>query len=443
MSKINNTVTIKPEAFAIQEHQKLSKIVGVIDAKNLAKVLNVVGLTANPRKSKKNKITSAIIETLEKSPDLFRFKSKGLLISTMNCQILQRGRISLSFENPQFEGVLDGGHNMLAIGCFILAEYFGDQNHKEIKKIKKWDDFMRVWEDYHDELSDVLETFEFKVPIEVIYPEPQYEEYFRDTVLEISDARNNNSSLTAQTKADHKGYYEFFKACLDPVINENVEWKDNDIDKTIRSPDIVSLSLIPFYMLQEKGYLTEKAPRINPITIYSSKGKCVENYNKLFELYSDEDGGISNSMFSSALELMKDIPSLYDRIYKQFPDSYKNYSSRFGGISCVRKYEKGKRGGTYLPRQPKTKFYAEDCEYSYPDGFIIPIVVALSSIMKVENDKVIWAVENPHDFVDENLTLCIKILMSNIKENDYNPNTVGKSSGAYEGMQMAFAFALK
>ena len=430
------SVTIKPESYVVQNHDKINKILGVLDAKNLAKVLNVVGLTANPRKSKCNKITNAIMESLEKSPDLFRFKSKGLLISTMRCEERQRGRIELSFDDPQFEGVLDGGHNMLAIGCFILTEYFGDPSHNEIRRIKKWDDFLQVWKKYQDDLSEVLETFDFKIPIEIIYPERLYESDFKESVLEISDARNNNSSLTAQTKADHKGYFDILKQCLDPEIEKYVEWKDNDINKYIKSQDIVALAIIPFIKLQKSNLLSERAPKLNPISIYSSKGKCVENYNLIYEIYKNDDGNITDKLIISAFNMMKDIPKIYDFIYEKFGDAYNSQSPGFGRIGCVRQDDKMKKF--------KTKFYKRPCKYNYPDGFVTPIIASLFSLMKLtkNKDKIEWAVDNPIDFFEEKFADCIKLLVSNIKENDYNPQTVGKSVGAYEGMSMSLAFAL-
>ncbi|SMN16497.1 hypothetical protein CRYPA_276 [uncultured Candidatus Thioglobus sp.] len=94
----------------------------MLDARNFAKLIDAVGLTVNPRKSRVGKITNAIQETLELSPELFRFKSKGLLVSTSSCIELERNRFDLSFEEEQYEGVLDGGHNMLAIGLHLLLK---------------------------------------------------------------------------------------------------------------------------------------------------------------------------------------------------------------------------------------------------------------------------------------------------------------------------------
>ena len=52
--------------------------------------------------------------------------------------------------------------------------------------------------------------------MEIIYPTKDVDFDFAELVFEISDARNNNSPLTAGTKADHKSYYDNLKASIDP-----------------------------------------------------------------------------------------------------------------------------------------------------------------------------------------------------------------------------------
>ena len=436
------SIVIKTNDHCIQEHPEINKVIATVDAKNIAKLLDVVGLTANPRKSKKNKVTKAICDTLKSSPKDMRFKSKGLLISTTECEPLQRGRFRLSFEDPAYEGVLDGGHNMLAIGLYILEEYFGDEASQEVRKIKQWDDFVEVWEKYKDDLDDLLESFEFEVPVEIIYPAEDHVPNFVESVLDISDARNNNSALTTGTKADHRGYYKILKEALDPVINEKVEWKDGDAGKTIKRDDIVSMSLIPLLALQECEKLSNDVPKINPVNIYSSKGKCVELFSQIFEHYADDDGNVSDKLIVSALALLKDLPRLFDEIYKRFPRAARDNGLHFGRMSAVKLYEKGKTGKSYLRKPPVTKYYGDQCEAKYPDGFIVPIFASLYALIEVKDDALAWAVPDPVKFLEENLTECTRMLISTIKENDYNPQTVGKSVGAYEGMRMSFKYRL-
>ena len=124
-----------------QDYPAIDKIIGSIDADNFAKLIDIAGLGSNPRESKANKVTEAIIETLEKSPELLVFKSKGLLISTSKCIVTDsHENIQISFVDDNHEGILDGGHNMLAIALFILKKVLNDE--KKIKRIKSFNDFL-------------------------------------------------------------------------------------------------------------------------------------------------------------------------------------------------------------------------------------------------------------------------------------------------------------
>ncbi len=435
-------ITIKTECYCIQKHPKINKVLATINAKNIAKLLDVVGLTANPRKSKKNKITAAICDTLRTSPHDMRFKSKGLLISTLNCTQRERERFTLSFDDPNYEGVLDGGHNMLAVGLFILDEFFGDKPDPEFKKINNWDTFVEVWLKHKNELEKVLEFFEFEIPIEIIYPSEDHSEQFRDAIFEISDARNNNFALTAGTKADHKGYYKILKMAFDDVIKEEIEWKDGE-GQRIKREDVVTMSLIPLLALQEAKALKEGVPTINPITFYSGKGKCVDTFSSFLEIYSDEnnDNKISDKLFLSAISLLRDLPKLYDLIYDLFPRAYNDNSSGFGRMKCVKIYDGVTTGESYLSKPPLTKYYKQECSAKYPDGFIIPIFAGLAALMEVKGNEVKWKVD-PEKFIQDNLSEGITMLVNTIKDNDYNPNMVGKSKGAYDSMSLMFKYLI-
>ena len=87
----------------------------------------------NPRTAKINPITKSIHETLETSPDLFWYKSKGILLSTESCKFLDRNRIEISLGDEEHEGIMDGGHNTFAIGTYLIEKLFSD-------KIKTWNE---------------------------------------------------------------------------------------------------------------------------------------------------------------------------------------------------------------------------------------------------------------------------------------------------------------
>jgi len=442
-----NKTIIKLETACFQDHERVNKILGTLDARNFAKLIDAVGLTANPRKSKVGKITDAIQETLDLSPELFRFKSKGLLVSTSSCIELERNRFDLSFEEEQYEGVLDGGHNMLAIGLHLLLKLGEDS--KQVGKIKLWDEFIEIWNNQdksaRDELLDDVALDKISVPIEIIYPSKLEVPNFIETVLDISDARNNNDSLSSTTKHEHKKYYEILKKSLDQEINDKVEWKDNTAGKSIKPQDIIAMSLIPLYALQEAGKLPEGSPKINPVSIYSSKSSCVDAYNRIIEAEYERNGveEVTDPYLVSAFSLMKALPLLYDLIYREFPYAYNSNSGAFGRISCVKLFDPQKKadGKTYLRSNPKTKYYESECTYKYPDGFILPIFSALSEWMEIKGNKVQWKMPNPAASIEANLQKFTEMFIAvSIKDNDYNPQSVGKNSGAYMIMRQTFQY---
>ncbi len=436
-------ITVKAEYSCIQEHSEINKILATVNAKNLAKLIDVVGLTANPRKPKTNKVTKAIQETLKFSAKELRFRSKGLLISSSECIQRERGRFTLSFENESYEGVLDGGHNILATGLFILEQYFGDEKSVEkLKKVKDWETFIDVWNENRKDLLEVLEAFEFEMPVEIIYPTDEYKAKFHETVFKISNARNNNAALAAGAKAHHKGYYQILKDNIDSEIAEKVQWKDGE-KGNIKRDDIVALSLVPLLALQKAKKLESAVPQINPVNLYSSKSKCIEIFSTFFEKYANDEKKIEDELILSAMKLVKDMPKLYDLIYKIFPNAYNFNSQGFGSISSVRIYDDGKKGKKYLNKRPLTKYYKKECDYSYPDGFIIPIVASLYALMEIKDNKLEWKIGDPSEFIETNIKKAVEMLVSTIKDNGWNPQSVGKNLGAYKAMTFMFNFLTK
>lgn len=437
----NSSLILKTVNSADFSFEGINKTLSTVDASNMAKLLDHLDLTANPRSATKNQIVKAICDTLKHSPEYMVFKTKGLLIACRDFEVLQRGRYRLSFDDTYpTDGLLDGGHNVLAIGIFLLEEYFNQHDEaipKEVSRIKKWVDFVEVWQEYKDEVSEFAKTLNFQVPVEIIYPQSGFEDVFADKVFEISDARNNNNSLTSGTMADHRGYYDILKKYVDPDIEEFIEWKDGEAGKYIKRDDIVALSLIPFIALQRAGKLDHvDIGNINPVSIYSSKGSCVATFSKLIEkLKLNED--IADELelpplIESAFSLMKDIPYIYDQIYLKFPAAYNDVSPGFGRISKVKETKE---------RKSKTKYYKFESDYRYPDGFIVPIVVSLHALIGVDGDRVYWKVPNIRSFVKENLKGNCEMLVSTIKDNQYDPQSVGKSAASYKGMEMQFNFA--
>ncbi len=435
-----NSFIVKFVDVSVRDDGKLRKIQGEMDASNFVKILDNAQLDANPRDSKKGNLTEDICETLEKSPDLFHYKSKGILLSSMHTDILERDRIRINIEDPEIEGILDGGHNSLAIALFLLEKL--DESKNIVKNIKRWKDLKEIWFQYTDPIKELLkdDNNHFLVPVEIITTKDgqEYGSFLSD-ILDIARARNNNAQLTEETKANKAGHYEDLKKFLPDNLKEQFEWRAYDGGR-IKARDLVALTMIPLSLISEK--LANET--INPVDIYSSKGKCVQTFNQIFEhdnISKPSENGIRkayNEKFKSALKLTADIPAIYDMLFEAVPDAYNELSAAYGRITPVKVYDPSKAKENkkeikkYLKNPPRSKFFQNELKYESPDGFIVPILWGLTSLIDDDGKKLFWKVQNPLEFLKSALPEIMKLYVGTIKSFDYDPPRVGKNSGSYE-----------
>ncbi|WP_312932940.1 AIPR family protein [Stutzerimonas nitrititolerans] len=439
------TIVVRFDQVAEQSAGPVLRITGFVKARELIQLLDAADLDANPRSAKSGPVTEDILESIGDTPEIFMFKTKGILIGASFYEKLQRNRYRLSFENPKIEGILDGGHNTLAIGTHILMSALNSNSIK--RQIRRWPDFKEAWEEYRDEVEALRKlkpeddgytenALDFLVPVEILVPsDPEDEdvlEAFNSSLLAICSARNNNVQLTLETKANKKGFYEDLRNALPTEISNRVEWKTNDGGE-IKARDIIALSWIPMSLLDH-----DFVPEIPPQNIYRNKGECAKLFD---ELMSDDDvseatGGeytrqVHNQSVRSALLIAAQIPALYDKIYKDFPAAYNENNGRFGKISIVKMADEMRSVPTsYFTRQP--------VNYRYPDGLIMPIVYGLKALMKVDEDGTVSWSQDPYDFLDNHLAAIVKKYKVILDAYGFDPQKVGKSEGSYELVVDAF-----
>lgn len=440
-----NKIIIRFDQVAEQVHGPVRRLTGFVKAKHLLPLFDAadVQLEANPREPKAGPVTDDIIESILDTPDLYPFKSKGLLLGSSDYDALQRNRYEFRFENPRIEGVLDGGHNMLAIGTYILVLAAEDTDLQ--RKIKRWPDLKEQWAEHREEIDKLRKAsgaegegqgsstpgvLDFLVPVEALVPANKDDEdtiaEFKESLLSICAARNNNAELTLETKANKKGYYEDLRKALPPAIQNRIEWKTNDGGK-IKVRDLLALTWIPLSLVELPTGI-----KFNPVHIYSNKGECAKNFD---ELMSDESVSkptegqytheLHNVSVHSALVVAGQIPKLYDKIYKEFPAAYNATPGSFGKISCVKPAKD-------MRSKPETHFTGEKVDYAYPDGLIMPLVFGLRALMERDaKGRVGWK-EDPAKFLDKHLGTIVKKYRVILDAHRFDPQKVGKSQGSYD-----------
>ncbi len=438
-------VVVRFDKVAEQSAGPVLRIIGFVKARDVLQLFDAADLEANPRSAKSGAVTEDIQESIRDTPDIFVFKTKGVLVGASDYQRLQRNRYELRFLNPKIEGILDGGHNMLAIGTYILSSALSDPSLK--RKIKRWPDFKDLWESNRDqvdalrkrarEIDDEAGPLDFLIPLEILVPsdleDPEVIDEFNTSLLAICSARNNNVELTLETKANKKGYFEDLRQALPASIGDRVEWKTND-GGDIKVRDLIALSWIPLSALE-----LELIPRIPPQNIYRNKGECAKLFDDVMssdEVSQPTEGeytrALHNIQIRSALRMAAEFPALYDEIYQSFPAAYNaDGEGKFGRIAIV-KMAKNMRSA------PTSYFCGRRVEYSYPDGLIMPIVYGLKALIGLDENGCVEWTQDPVQFLKEYLPSIVKKYRVILDAFRFDPQKVGKNEGSYDLVLDAF-----
>ncbi len=453
-------IIIKLENRSEKTIGEIRKIIGEIKGRLFISLIDNLDLEANPRSAKIGSVTDAIQESIEKVPELLPFKTKGVLIASSKYEMLERGRIRIIPEDISTEGILDGGHNLLAIGMYILRKAFDFNDLSLPKKCGNWNEFKILWIENRENIEKYLKyikleknnELDFLVPVELIVPADLEDDIcvskFKFSLLEICEARNNNAELPLSTKVNKKGYYDQLKSFMNdynPEIAKRVEWKSND-GGNIKAQDIVALSWIPLSLVtpikDENNKIIES---VSGNKLYSSKGSCLKQFERLMsspEVSLEKDATkceIINDEVISALKIAAQLPELYDYIYQEFPRLYNQNGGIYGRISAVKRLNEKRK----VKKAPYTN---RDIDTLSPDGFIIPLVYGLQALLENKEvdgkRKIVWT-KSPMSFLMENLSKIVSYYAGIFSICDFDPQKVGKAQQSYSqaiaGFKMAIA----
>lgn len=461
LNKNNNSVIIKFDFATEQTIEQITKIVGLVKAKHLIPVIDALDLKANPRSSKTGPVTAAIQESIQNTPNLFPFKTKGILLASSQYERLERNRFKITLQNFEIEGILDGGHNTLAIGLYILKQSMSYRGHVFPRGEKTWDQFKQLWSDNRDTINTYLEqlrndssmdNLNFYIPVELLLPRNVDDiacvESFSNDLLEICEARNNNVELSVSAKSNQKGFFDTLKSLMknhNPALYSRIEWKTNN-GGDIKAQDLIALAWIPLALISP---VTDKNGKvIEPVAankLYSSKGSCLKQFEKLMsspdvtgKTSADYKRELKNVEVSSAFKIAVELPELYDYIYENFPAFYNATDGKYGRITAVKKSNETRK-------EKKAPFSGKIIDTLSPEGYILPIVYGLQALMvnKVVDGRsqIIWS-QPPMSFLHDNLGKIVKSYVGVIKMCEYDPQKVGKSPQSYEQVLNAFKMAI-
>lgn len=468
-----NTIVLKVDQLVTQDvaNGTIRKYLGYINAKGVLDLLSVSELTANPRLPKINMATEAIKETLATTPELMCCKSKGLLISCSVVDELERNRLRLSFD-PELrncEDVLDGGHNLFAISCFILETALADDDTllPQVKKIREWSDLKEFWNDNQDIIYSWLTqngtAFPFWVPVEIITVEKITAESlqeFIDSIFDISQARNNNAQLSNLASDNQRGIFDVVKQNLPDYLKDIVAWSTGDSSKVVKGEYVLALVSFIFTCLQKSGKCPDLLSDFHASTtgFYSSRGKCAEQVQNVLVRWNKRNSEDSQDpeclILRDSLHLLRDMPRIWDTIELSFPNLYNKFGGstgkrgRYGGLSpFAKKATEGKEAT--LKHNTPCRFHTPGCiqmkgSYTTQDGYAAPLEHTIMAFIEFNEQvgRLLWKrpVEEIVYFYSDvsddaaigpTINLLAKLIVSAVHG---DPQQLGKAGFAYEAV---------
>lgn len=460
---------LQPKEVPEDSTLSVRRVIGTVKMKYLLPLFHDTALDPNPRSARRNRVTTDVIKSLDSAPEMFANKSKGILLGTSNYEALQRNRYRIGFQDPQIEGILDGGHNMLAFGLYMLRDVMDE---RQLNRVKSWDDLMEVWPDHKEALEAKTDEFNILVPVEMLIPardDADTIEAFNSALVDICSARNNNVQLPNEAAANKKGFFDELKKQVPEEVAHRTEWRpntweDEDESRPVKPRDLVALAWIPLNLLSHKGELPREY-RVSPQNIYRNKGEC----QKLFEsmmadttVTEKADAArhvLIHAGVRSAFRIAGDLPELYDQIYEEFPDAYNVDNKRFRSNPIVKQYDPDSRAAAMLAGKdvsgftatpPVTPFMRREVgarggskPCSYPEGLIVPLVYGLQGLMLVHNGRVKWAVEDPAQFVHDCLPEIACAYQLVLEMAKWDPQKIAKNPASHEFAVQQFRAALR
>lgn len=449
---------VQPEQLPKDRPCIVRRIVGTVEMKQLMSLFHETALGPDPRSARRNRVIDDILRSLTDDTEFFANRSKGILLGTGQYKTLDRNRYRVVFEDPDVEGILDGGHNMLAIGLFMLKEILEE---REWKQIKSWDDLLAIWPRYAAELESRKDQFTTLIPVELLVPARDDQETvndFRAALIDICAARNNNAQLPLEAAANKKGFYEEIKAQVPEELAQRVEWKPNtweaeDEPRPVKVRDLVALAWIPLNLLDAEQALPIRTS-VSPQNIYRNKGECSKLFDDLMRHPAVTKKGdasrhqLIHDGVRSAFRVLGDLPELYDQIYEEFPDAYNSNNRRFRSNPIVKLYDPdgrrdaraaGKDVSGFTATRPVTPFMrrpvrakgsSKPC--SYPEGLIVPLVYGLQGLMEVANGKVRWVVNDPSAFVRKVLPDIAGLYALVLELGKWDPQKISKARESHD-----------
>ena len=346
-------------------------------------------METNPREQKMTTNVANKIKDSLRDNEYFHELNRGILISSLSTTWDNKTEeLTISFDNPEIHGNIDGGHTLRAILEAKSKNYLS---------------------------NDKFVFFEIFEGIE--------------SPVELAAARNTSVQVDLKSIAELENSFEILKEALSNnsfynriQFKMNEHYNDEGIDP-IDVREIISILL----MFSQEIYPYKTADGVlsdvQPMQCYSGKEASLKKFLK-------QNGGMEGqqkidreNMIRNMMPIIDDIFTLWEKIETSFA-SVSNGTGRRFGTRKYTKYDGGKVVGKSFLQQ-------QDLQYYIPKGLMYPVVGSFRALVQRNTDGTYYWKKNPIEVWD---ALGAKLVTIVLDEKAENPDVIAKNSNLWSNL---------
>ncbi len=346
-------------------------------------------METNPREQKMTTNVAIKIKESLRDNQYFHELNRGILISALATEWDNRTEdLTISFDNPEIHGNIDGGHTLRAILEAKSKNYLSNDKYV----------FFEIFEGI-------------------------------DSPVELAAARNTSVQVDLKSIAELENSFNVLKEALsDNVFYNRIQFKMNEHynEDDIVPIDVREIIAIILMFSQEiypyktsEGILSD----LQPMQCYSGKEASLKKFLKQNGGSEEQQKIDRENMINHMKPIIKDIFDLWETVETSFASVTNSTGKRFGS----RKYTKYDNGKDVA----KSFLLQRDLQYYIPKGLMYPVVGAFRALVQRNSDGTYYWKKNPIEVWN---TIGSKLVAIVLDEKAENPDVIAKNSNLWSNL---------
>lgn len=346
-------------------------------------------METNPREQKMTTNVAIKIKESLRDNQYFHELNRGILISALATEWDNRTEdLTISFDNPEIHGNIDGGHTLRAILEAKSKNYLSNDKYV----------FFEIFEGI-------------------------------DSPVELAAARNTSVQVDLKSIAELENSFNVLKEALsDNAFYNRIQFKMNEHynEDDIVPIDVREIIAIILMFSQEiypyktsEGILSD----LQPMQCYSGKEASLKKFLKQNGGSEEQQKIDRENMINHMKPIIKDIFDLWETVETSFASVTNSTGKRFGS----RKYTKYDNGKDVA----KSFLLQQDLQYYIPKGLMYPVVGAFRALVQRNSDGTYYWKKNPIEVWN---TIGSKLVAIVLDEKAENPDVIAKNSNLWSNL---------